>query len=76
MIQSANEAVDFVAAIHALKADDPFACRIISLYHCYPPQLVFVDYWPFSINETIVHHAVSKLRREQISSIINDSFQL
>ncbi len=34
MIQSANEAVDFVAAIHALKADDPFACRIISLYHC------------------------------------------
>ena len=45
MIQSANEAVDFVAAIHALKADDPFACRIISLYHCYPPQLVFVDYW-------------------------------
>lgn len=45
MIQSANEAVDFVAAIHALKADDPFVCRIISLYHCYPPQLVFVDYW-------------------------------
>ena len=45
MIQSANEAVGFVAAIHELKADDPFACRIISLYHCYPPQLVFVDYW-------------------------------
>ena len=45
MIQSANEAVDFVAAIHALKADDPFACRIISLFSCYPPQFVFVDYW-------------------------------
>ena len=28
MIQSANEAVDFDAAIHALEADDPFACRI------------------------------------------------
>ena len=45
MIQSANESVDFVAAIHALSDNDPFACRIISLFKCYPPQLVFVDYW-------------------------------
>ena len=45
MIQSANESVDFVGAINALSQDDPFACRIISLFSCYPPQLVFVDYW-------------------------------
>lgn len=45
MIISANEAGDYIGAINLLSALDPFACRIISLYNSYKPELVFVDYW-------------------------------
>ena len=45
MIQAVGEETRFEEEITALAADDPFACRIISLYRCYPPRLVFVDYW-------------------------------
>ena len=44
MIQAVGEETRFEEEITALAADDPFACRIISLYRCYPPRLVFVDY--------------------------------
>ena len=45
MIQSANGSAGFEQIIAALADNDPFACRIVSLFRCYPPQLVFVDYW-------------------------------
>ena len=45
MIQAVGEETRFEEEITALAAGDTFACRIISLYRCYPPRLVFVDYW-------------------------------
>ncbi len=45
MILSANDKKDFTASISALSDKDPFACRIISLYNSYNPELAFVDYW-------------------------------
>lgn len=45
MIISANETNDFLKSLSDISANDPFACRIISLYKSYIPELVFVDYW-------------------------------
>lgn len=45
MIISAIDADNFINSISGVSADDPFACRIISLYNSYKPELVFVDYW-------------------------------
>lgn len=45
MIISANETNDFIKSLSDISANDPFACRIISLYKSYIPELVFVDYW-------------------------------
>ncbi len=36
---------DFVNIILSLSSNDPFACRIISQYNSYSPNLAFVDYW-------------------------------
>ncbi len=44
MIQAVTENTDFAGAIRAFSALDPFACRILSLYQSYRPELVFVDY--------------------------------
>lgn len=45
MILSANETNDFIASVQKISTNDPFACRIISLYNSYSPELAFVDYW-------------------------------
>lgn len=45
MIVSANETSDFIASVQKISDNDPFACRIISLYSSYAPELAFVDYW-------------------------------
>ena len=45
MIQAVTENTDFAGAIRPFSALDPFACRILSLYQSYRPELVFVDYW-------------------------------
>ena len=45
MINSATDADNFIKEVQAISADDPFACRIISLCRSYNPDLVFVDYW-------------------------------
>lgn len=45
MIVSASEIQGFPQKIDALAKGDPFACRILSLYHSYRPDLAFVDYW-------------------------------
>lgn len=45
MIISANETSDFIQSVQRISDNDPFACRIISLYNSYSPDLAFVDYW-------------------------------
>lgn len=45
MIISVDKTTDFVGTIRGMSADNPFACRIISLYQSYRPDLAFVDYW-------------------------------
>lgn len=52
MIVSANNNNCFVSQIEAIAGIDPFACRIISLYNSYQPELVFVDYWTLINDET------------------------
>lgn len=45
MIISAIEADNFTDIVNGILPTDPFACRIISLYNSYSPDLAFVDYW-------------------------------
>lgn len=45
MIISANEIDNFSLAVSSISPEDAFACRIISLYNSYSPDLAFVDYW-------------------------------
>ncbi len=52
MIVSAIEAVDFESVLLSVAGNDPFACRIISLYNSYNAELAFVDYWLVNADET------------------------
>lgn len=45
MIISVDRSVDFTGSIKQMTAQNPFACRIISMYQSYKPDLAFVDYW-------------------------------
>lgn len=45
MIISVSEINDFISSVDNISDNDPFACRIISLYNCYALGLPFVDYW-------------------------------
>lgn len=45
MISLIDSGIDFEERINKIALNDPFACRIISLYNSYNPSLVFVDYW-------------------------------
>lgn len=45
MILSANELPEYAKIVGKMAQHDPFACRIISLFHSYRPGLAFVDYW-------------------------------
>lgn len=45
MILSANELPEYPEIVGRTARHDPFACRIISLFHSYRPGLAFVDYW-------------------------------
>lgn len=45
MIRSAHGISGYPARVRALADNDPFLCRILSLYSSYPPELAFVDYW-------------------------------
>ena len=45
MIISSVEAPNFISAVTKLSDGDSFACRILSLYNSYSPDLAFVDYW-------------------------------
>lgn len=50
MIVSASEINGFVNSVANLSDNDPFACRIISFYNSYAPDLAFVDYWLINDN--------------------------
>ena len=52
MILSANESTDFISSISMISDNDPFACRIVSLYNSYNPELAFVDYWMIANQES------------------------
>lgn len=52
MIVSAIEAVNFESNLLSVAGNDPFACRIISLYNSYNAELAFVDYWLVNADET------------------------
>lgn len=45
MIRHAEQETRFADILTEMAADNPFVCRILSLYNSYPPHLVFVDYW-------------------------------
>lgn len=52
MIVSSTETVDFVGTLLSVAKNDPFACRIISLFNSYNAELAFVDYWLVNDDET------------------------
>lgn len=52
MIVSSVENIDFEGVLSSVAGNDPFACRIISLYNSYNDDLAFVDYWLVNADET------------------------
>lgn len=52
MIVSSIETVGFEETLSAVAKNDPFACRIISLYNSYNAELAFVDYWLVTSDES------------------------
>ncbi len=60
MIVSVLEAPDFVAAVLKTSNNNPFACRILSLHQCYPPELAFVDYWMTADENGICTGAIAR----------------
>lgn len=52
MIISATQDVDFVGILSSVANNDPFACRIISLFNSYNANLAFVDYWLVNADKT------------------------
>ena len=60
MIVSASQAPDFVPAVLKISDNSPFACRILSLYQCYPPELAFVDYWMTADENGICTGAIAR----------------
>ncbi|HCA04379.1 MAG TPA: hypothetical protein DEO32_00625 [Ruminococcaceae bacterium] len=85
MIISVDRKTDFVGSIKQMSADNPFACRIISMYRSYRPELAFVDYWlvmDHSLNYTgaiarngsvFVLYLTDKSDLEEISSFMRVS---
>lgn len=60
MIISAVDADNFIEIIQGISAEDPFACRIISLCRSYKPGLVFVDYWLVQNDDGIYTGAIAR----------------
>ena len=60
MIVSVTEAQNFVPAVLKISDNNPFACRILSLYRCYPPELAFVDYWMTADENGICTGAIAR----------------
>lgn len=60
MIISATDIPDFAARVLAISDGNPFACRIISLYNSYKPELAFVDYWLTSSEDGIYSGAIAR----------------
>lgn len=60
MICSAHEIPDYPARVLSLAENDPFICRILSLYNSYPPSLAFVDYWLTSDDSGKTNGAIAR----------------
>ena len=62
MIQAVTENTDFAGAIRPFSALDPFACRILSLYQSYRPELVFdanrVQPRIYSVNSRVSYEGI------------------
>lgn len=52
MILSCDKINDFVSLVSSISENDPFVCRIVSLYMSYRPSLPFVDYWAAIDNDS------------------------
>lgn len=71
MIKIADKDFDCGTLIKAMSRDNPFGCRIYSLYACYVCNLPFVDFWVQIVNNTCVS-AIGRLGTQfivQLSSM-------
>lgn len=60
MIVCANEINNFIDSVNSLAKNNPFACRIISLYYSYKPELAFVDYWLAADDNGNINGAIAR----------------
>lgn len=72
MIKIADRYFDAGALLKAISKDDPFGCRIYSLYNCYGYNLPFVDFWVQLVNDTCVT-AIARLGTQFIVQLSNMS---
>lgn len=60
MIKIADKDFDVDNLLRPLSKDNPFGCRIYSLYNCYDSSLPFVDFWVQIVNNICVS-AIARL---------------
>lgn len=60
MIKWSGDRGDFTSEINSVFPVNPFACRIISLYNTYPPNLSFVDYWTIRTSSDRLTGAIAR----------------
>ena len=60
MIRSVTDGLDFAAELLKMSDGDPFACRILSLFHSYHPGLAFVDYWLTADDDGTTNGAIAR----------------
>ena len=60
MILSVSQTPDFLTSVQRLSDGNPFACRIVSLYNSYHPDLAFVDYWMTTDEHGVCNGAIAR----------------
>ena len=73
MILSSAETPDFLSAVKHLSTGNPFACRILSLYSAYRPDLAFVDYWMLADAHGVCNGAIARNGSNFILLLTDDS---
>ena len=66
MIYIATGERSFASEVYSLSKNDPFGCRIVSLYNTYDYNLPFVDFWV----QLVKGEAVSLIARLETAFIL------
>lgn len=73
MIKTAENPQEILSYLYTISANNPFACRIISLYNTYSFELPFVDYWLVIDNNNNITGAIARSGTDFILCLTKES---